>query len=68
MTFLDSFGANNTNIFTRLRHKRQMLLEKEDKKQMNVKKNTKSSQSITENKIKVSGLRLHSSKMRITWY
>ena len=51
MTFLDSFGANNTNIFTRLRHKRQILLEKEDKKQMNFKKNTRSSQSITENKM-----------------
>ena len=56
MTFLNSFGAaNNTNIFTRLRHKRKLLPEKEDKKEMNIKKNTKSSQSITKNTIKVSG-------------
>ena len=60
MTFLNSFGANNTNIFTQLRHEQQILLEKEDEKEINFKKNTRSSQSITENTVKVSGRWLHS--------
>ena len=56
VTFLNSFGANNTNIFTQLRHERQILLEKEDEKEINFKKNTstRSSQLITENTINVS--------------
>ena len=54
VTFLNSFGANNTNTFTQLRHERQILLEKEDEKEINFKKNTRSSQLITENTINVS--------------